>query len=145
MIRPMTPDDEPAVRALVAALHPTWPSRPTAWYTLEHSTLVLEIGGEIAGYTVWGYTSGHAYGRDHGVRPDLRGRGLGHALHQARLDACRTHGAALWVGICWEGNTAMVRVLEAAGAVKMSTHPGYFADNDPPTDGATFVQRLNEG
>lgn len=104
---------------------------------------MAEAHGEVVGYTVFGVVNVcQGYGLDCVVRADYRGKGIGHLLHRARLNVCRALGCTHFVGITWAGNAAMVRVLEAAGGCACLTIPGHFPENEPPTDGISYVVRL---
>jgi len=140
-IRPMQKKDYAAVAALHTLCHPTWTTPSIAWFQVDHHTLVMEIEGEMVGYTAWGMTEAwHAYGGDHGIRHDYRHKGLGGLLHEARLKAARDAGASHFVGITWDANEPMKRILGLKG-VRMTHVPHHFPDEG---DGWTYVCELKD-
>ena len=111
--------------------HPDWPDRPAS-YHVAHPTLVAEQDGALVGYTVFvvapdmtrGVTIVH--GRDHGVHPDHRGKGLGMALHVERCVIGRENEAVDFVGVTWEGNRAMRAIFTRCGYRPYGEAPGAF-------------------
>mgnify|MGYP001580593315 CR=1 FL=1 len=129
MIRLMTRDDEPAVRALTALGHPDWTPKPDGWYR-QHRVFVADEQG-IVGYTAYDLTpEGYAVGLDVVVHPDWRGKGLGDQLHGARIIDAKAQGASYFVGSTTE--EPMRKILEAWGAIKTLT----------TADGPAYVTRL---
>ena len=117
-IRPMTPADEPRVRAIYLIAHPGWPAKSRLHYWA-HPTLVLDDEGGILGFT--SYTVGVdelgllMYGDDLCVMPAMRGRGYGRVLAEARLDYGRDVGCTRFLGATQPDNQAMQAILEAQG------------------------------
>ena len=119
MIRRMRLKDERAVLALATLCHPGEPAKAARWYSHEHRTLVYERDGAIIGYTTYGMTPDHhAFGRDVGVHPDWRGKGIGGELHGHRLIEAKERGAVAFVGITPASNPSMVKILEGWGGLK---------------------------
>jgi len=78
---------------------------------------IARIGDDEVGWAIHYYTldgNNYAYGIQCEVAPEYRGRGIGLALHHARLDIARRDGAPFFVGIT--ENPAMIRILEKCGA-----------------------------
>lgn len=73
------------------------------------------VNNENVGYAAHAYTpEGYAYGLDIRVDEEFRKRGIGLALHKARLREARFHGATFFVGVT--ENPAMAKILETCGA-----------------------------
>ena len=127
----MRPEDEDAVRRLYAQGHPGWPDRPAEWF-YAYPTLLVEQKGRIAGFTSFslGMLTGALvlHGQDVVVEPESRGRRLGHALHQARLDVGRNVGATSFSGVTAEDTLPMQRIFQAAGHHACQTVRGYYPD-----------------
>lgn len=111
LIRPLTEDDIPGLCAVVAAFtvssgHVPGRYRPAAVRErLERSldpggpvTLVAELGGQAVALGQYGAARWAASSWElmfGATRPDLQGKGLGHALVQARLAAVAGNGDGL--------------------------------------------------
>ena len=140
-IRPMRKADYAAVAELANLCRPNRITPSIEWFLVDHHALVMMIDGDAVGYSVWGMTADwHAYGRDHGIHPDYRRKGLGGLLHEARLKAARDAGASHFVGITWDANEPMKRILGLKG-VRMTHVPHHFADEG---DGWTYVCELKD-
>lgn len=99
---------------------------------------VAELGGAIAGFTLW-FRNFSTWRGTHGiyledlyVRPQHRGRGLGHALLAALAAECERHGYARleWSVLDW--NPA-VGFYKALGAIPMDGWTVYRLTGDPLT------------
>lgn len=75
------------------------------------------VRGHMVGYASHSYTpAGYAYGCDMYVEEDFRRKGIGSALHRARLLEAKRHGARFFVGM--SDNPAMINILESCGALR---------------------------
>jgi GNAT superfamily N-acetyltransferase len=137
--------DEPRVRELYAAGHPTWPPRGKHDY-YANPTLVATVGGVVQGYAQYTHNvTAHGLviaGYDSGVAADARGLGLGTALMRARIEIARDLGAVVFTGCTSPANTAMLQIHDAVGLVYKQTIAGYFADDSPPSDGLFYSLEL---
>ena len=136
-VRPMRPDDLPAVVALVRELAEYEKSLHEARLTEEQLAGVLfgdspalfghvaELDGEGGGMALW-FLNFSTWRGTHGiyledlyVQPDHRGRGLGKQLLQTLAAVCveRGYSRLEWSVLDW--NTPSIDFYKAAGAVPM--------------------------
>src|SRR5678815_4284955 len=81
------------------------------------------IKGELVGYASYRYTpEGYAYGTDVQVDEPHRGKGIGRALHRARLLEVKKQGGRFFVG--QSQNPAMIKILESCGAMRCENSLG---------------------
>ena len=111
MIRPMLPEDLPALQAI---------SPPEVKPVIEFSvfpTLVAEVDGVVAGYTQFTVTPDRTF-HSMAIRiaPAFKGQGLGQALADARVALGREHGCTMHIaGVAAEGEDAMKKILLRQG------------------------------
>ena len=144
LYRHMQDAEEPLVRDLTRRCHPSWPPRPKFWYHANPTIVAMEDDHVIGYgcYTVDNHPAGNSfvmYLRDSAVDPDHRGRGIGRALIQKRMQVGRYVGCAMFVGCTWPENTPMRAILKSEGFHGCQTVPNYFQYNDPPRDGIIYI------
>lgn len=85
---------------------------------------IAMIGNIEVGYATHGYTpeEHYAYGLQCKVEPMYRNRGVGSALHKARLESAKRDGAPFFVG--QTTNPAMMRILRKFGARRCENELG---------------------
>jgi GNAT superfamily N-acetyltransferase len=136
-VRPVRPDDVPAVLGMVRELAEYEKSEHEALMTAEqlHGALfggspalfghVAEADGEVAGFALW-FLNFSTWRGTHGiyledlyVRPGHRGSGLGRELLRTLAEECVTRGFSRleWSVLDW--NTPSIEFYRAAGAVPM--------------------------
>ncbi len=136
-VRPVRPDDVPAVLGMVRELAEYEKSEHEALMTAEqlHGALfggspalfghVAEADGEVAGLALW-FLNFSTWRGTHGiyledlyVRPGHRGSGLGRELLRTLAEECVTRGFSRleWSVLDW--NTPSIEFYRAAGAVPM--------------------------
>lgn len=159
-VRPGRRDDVPAVLAIyneaIANTTSTWDHEPV---TLDDrlsrfesaqangwAFVVAERDGQVIGYGSWGpfrAKVGWSKTMEHSVylAPDFRGAGTGRLLMQALIDAARSYGVHVLIGVLDASNEASVRLHERLGFVEVARLPqagfkfGRWLD-------ATFVQMI---
>ncbi|MGY1592523.1 GNAT family N-acetyltransferase [Geodermatophilus sp. SYSU D00708] len=136
-VRPIRPDDVPAVVGLVRELAEYEKAAHEVQLTEEQLTAALfgdspalfghvaDVGGEVVGtalwflnFSTWRGTHG-IYLEDLYVQPAHRGSGLGRELLRTLAELCvqRGYGRLEWSVLDW--NTPSIDFYEAAGAVPM--------------------------
>ena len=133
ILRPMTPPDEPAVRALFAQCHPRWAPRATHWY-VAYPTLVAFEDDTLVGFTSFAVTNYlgtvMVCGQDLCVLPIVQHTGVGWALHTARCEMGAEVGARMFTGLTAPENKPMIRIFERCGYHACHAVPGAFPDGN---------------
>lgn len=104
MIRPATPQDEPAIRACARAAYQPYvaligkePAPMSADYTVQiaqgHVYVYQDVTGEIAGYIVFLFEDDFVLLENVAVFPEAKGRGVGKALIAFCEDKALANGA----------------------------------------------------
>jgi len=92
-------------------------------YVDDKVMFVARVRGQIVGYASHNYTpQGYAYGTDVQVDEPFRGKGIGGALHRARLLEVKRRGGKYFVG--QSDNPAMIKILESCGGVRCENDLG---------------------
>lgn len=152
MPRRMRGGDATGIGSLYRLCHPTWPERSAAWFA-SVNTLVIREKGHILGFTSGSITLAPLsqlnqgsefvmFGHDVCVHPDVRGRGIGRALCEARLALARAAGARTFIGCTWTENAPMIRIFERQGLKPYGIMPQGFPHNNPPVDGVIYIGGL---
>ena len=92
--------------------------------------LVAESAGEVVGYGIAWVVVGEGEIARVGVRPDLRGRGLGLQLTWSLVRDCAARGASDLFLEVRDGNLAARKIYERAGFTVAGRRKRYYADGE---------------
>jgi GNAT superfamily N-acetyltransferase len=142
MIRRFCGQDAPALDALFALCHPTWPAKPEGWWWA-YPTLVLEVNRRVVGCTAFAVSPPPApnltqlldpgrtemgWGKGVYVDPEVRGLGFGLRLAQARHAALKALDVGFFIGVTQPDNRAMCAIFEHQGLLRGAIIPKVYPD-----------------
>jgi [ribosomal protein S18]-alanine N-acetyltransferase len=150
LVRPLLPDDLPAVLALEPTLFPydTWSEatwrEELAGVPDVRDYVVAEQAGKVVGYAGLMVSIDQADVLTIGVDPASQGRGVGRALLAALIDAARQRRCADLLLEVRADNRPALRLYESYGFERIARRRGYYTGADGARlDGLVLRLRLS--
>ena len=149
IVCPMASHREHQVRKLFALCHPEWPTPKANEFYAFPTLIAADRPDVILGHTQYSMNmtdAGHQtiLLRDTCVDPAARGLGIAKLLMEKRLSIGMEMGAVFAAGVTWDGNEAMLKILNGRGFVFSAGVPGYYKEFTPSRDGLLFLLDLTK-
>jgi ribosomal-protein-alanine N-acetyltransferase len=153
-IRPMTPDDVPAVTEIDRLSNPLAWSEPLIADELARQTsrylVLVSAGGSVEGFVGIWLVVGEAHITMIAVRPELRRHGFGEALLVAAIRLARDEHQEVVTLEVRRSNKAAIGLYRKYGFVEVGVRRAYYDDNredaliytSPPLTSATYWARF---
>jgi ribosomal-protein-alanine N-acetyltransferase len=145
-IRPMLPDDVPAVAALERDSYPYPWSEGIFRDCLRVGYLcrTVMLGDELVGYGILSCGAGEAHVLNICVRETLRFRGIGRQLLEYLLNAAVEAGAAEAFLEVRPSNLSAIRLYQSMGFQQIGLRRGYYQAKQGREDAAVFKLQLTD-
>jgi len=149
IVCPMASHREHQVRKLFTLCHPEWPTPKANEFYAFPTLIAADHPDAILGHAQYSMNmtdAGHLtiFLRDTCVAPEARGRGIAKLLMEKRLTIGMGMGALFAVGMTWDDNEPMVKLLDGRGFAKSTRVPHYYKQFTPARDGVLYLLDLTK-